>query len=74
MTSNDIYNKIIFIENRIFGIKVMLNSTRCSIQDYTTLINRKLELQQELNELKIKLELNNLRKEKILELNNLSCH
>ena len=71
MTSNDIYNKIIFIENRIFGIRVMLNSNRCSIQDYTTLMNSKLELEQELNELKIKLELNNLRKEKLDKLNNL---
>ena len=71
MISNDIYNKIIFIENRIFGIRVMLNSNRCSIQDYTTLMNSKLELEQELNELKIKLELNNLRKEKLDKLNNL---
>jgi hypothetical protein len=72
MTSKDIVNKILFNDNRIFDLNVMLNSNRLIDKEYVNLIYRKFELKKENNILYKKLEENRLRIEKLKELNNIS--
>jgi len=72
MTSKDIVNKILFNDNRIFYLNVMLNSNRLIDKEYVNLIYRKFELKKENNILYKKLEENRLRIEKLKELNNIS--
>jgi len=81
MTSKDIYNRILFIENRIFGLKLKVNrifglelkvnSHYISNSEYIDTINSRAELNKELTILKKKLKLNNIRKEKLQNLNNI---
>ena len=74
MTSKDIYNRMLFLDNRIFGLKLKMNSNYISNNEYIDAVNSRIELSIELKQLKDKLELNNLRKEKLLNLNNTLCH
>lgn len=71
MTSKDIEQRIWTIETRIFGLRIKVNSHYISGTEFRDAMVSKAELANELEKLREKLKLNNLRKEKLEELNNL---
>ena len=71
MTSKDICNRILFIDNRIFGLKILMNRYSLSNDEYLKSYNSKVEYEEEIKKLEKNLKLNRIRKEKLNNINNL---
>jgi len=71
MTSKDICNRILFIDNRIFGLKILMNRYSLSNDEYLESYNSKVEFEEEIKKLEKNLKLNRIRKEKLKELNDI---
>ena len=62
MTSKDICNRILFIDNRIFGLKILMNRYSLSNDEYLESYNSKVEFEEEIKKLEKNLKLNRIRK------------
>jgi hypothetical protein len=79
MTTNEIVSRIQFCENRLFGLKIMINS-HYNVVDTKSMINSRSNLKQEILELKRilgeeierKKNIEKLKKERINKINNIN--
>lgn len=74
MNLEDIESNILCIEEELYHLRMRIIQVDFYSPEYTVAVNNLIESENELKSLKEKLKLNTLRKEKLDNLNNVSCH